>query len=192
MAPSRRSRSEDRTNCHIHDRLYVSKEHKKLPAPHTWPCANFNSLNSCNRGIITSAVRLISFSQTHFFADPTYFGVKTLIWTIVEPGVYLIAATLPSLRPLLRHVVQNLEISTLFTRLQNFYTRGFCTQRDTGDSPLAGRHSGLGGAGLTTTTACSGTIRFTGFRKLDEDKKQQDLSSFEDGKKLKTLYTHRE
>ena len=192
VAPSRRSRSEDRTDGHIHDRLHVSKEYKKLFAPQSCPCANTNSLDSCNRGIVTSAVRLISFFQTHLFADPTYFGAKTLTWTIVEPGVYLIAATLPSLRPLLRHVVKDLETSTLFTRLQSYYSRTLCKQRDTGNIPPAGMHSGLGGASLTTTTACSGTTRSTGFRKLDEDKKQQDRSSFEDGKELKTLHTHRE
>jgi hypothetical protein len=111
---------------------------------------------------------------------------------MVEPGVYLIAATLPSLRPLLRRIVKDLEISTLFTRLRSYYTRAFFTQRKTGDTPPTGMHSGSGNANFTTNTVGSGTTRSTGFRKVDEDKKQKDLSSFEDEKKLKTLHTHRE
>ena len=51
-------------------------------------------------GTIAAVFRFVSFFQTDLFADPTWYGVKILTWTIVEPGIYLIAACLPCLRPL--------------------------------------------------------------------------------------------
>lgn len=62
-------------------------------------------------GIITSILRFIAFYNKSSFSDPTYNGVELIIWTVCEPGVYLIAACLLVYRPLL----DKLGISTLIT-----------------------------------------------------------------------------
>ncbi|KAF2872721.1 hypothetical protein BDV95DRAFT_395790 [Massariosphaeria phaeospora] len=53
-------------------------------------------------GIVTAVLRFVAFLDSNLFHDITYLSVTTTGWTIIEPGVYLIAATMPTLRPLLR------------------------------------------------------------------------------------------
>lgn len=55
-------------------------------------------------GFISSIVRFAIFFRVNAFGDPTWASVLLIIWTTVEPGMYLIAACIPSLRPLLLHV----------------------------------------------------------------------------------------
>lgn len=45
------------------------------------------------------------------FTDLPYLGTKTGLWTIIEPAAYLIFATLPGLRPLLRKLFQGKRFS---------------------------------------------------------------------------------
>jgi hypothetical protein len=45
--------------------------------------------------------------------------VTLITWTIVEPGVYLIAACLPTLRPLLLHIFRRLPTSVKSTERSN-------------------------------------------------------------------------
>ncbi|KAI1483618.1 hypothetical protein F4774DRAFT_366040 [Daldinia eschscholtzii] len=52
-------------------------------------------------GLITSIFRFIAFYNKNSFIDPTYSAVELIIWTVCEPGVYLIAACLVVYRPLL-------------------------------------------------------------------------------------------
>ncbi|KAL8665803.1 MAG: hypothetical protein Q9202_001925 [Teloschistes flavicans] len=52
-------------------------------------------------GIITCLIRFVSFFNLDIFRDPTWYVVNSMTWTCVEPGVYFIAATLLSLRPLI-------------------------------------------------------------------------------------------
>ena len=49
---------------------------------------------------MTSVIRFTTFFTIDIFSDPTWYGVTSQTWTCVEPGVYFIAATLPSLRSL--------------------------------------------------------------------------------------------
>lgn len=42
--------------------------------------------------------------------------MSTTSWTIIEPGVYLIAATMPTLRPLIRHLVKKVKDCSPTTR----------------------------------------------------------------------------
>ncbi|KAL2041445.1 hypothetical protein N7G274_005827 [Stereocaulon virgatum] len=143
-------------------------------------------------GIVTAALRLNSYLQIDIFTDLTYLAVEINFWAMVEPGVYFIAATLPSLHPLLRHVFKDLEISTLSIRLRNYYTRAFSPQRKTGDTPPTGMHGGLGKPNFTTKTVGSSSTRSTGFRKLDKHKEQLNLPSLEDERELKTPHAHRQ
>lgn len=53
------------------------------------------------RGLISSVLRFISFSSNNSFIDPTWHAVELIVWTIAEPGIYLIAACLMTYRPLI-------------------------------------------------------------------------------------------
>lgn len=60
-------------------------------------CKLANSLS----GLIASVLRFLAFDKTSSFTDPTYNAVELIIWTVAEPGIYLIAACLITYRPLL-------------------------------------------------------------------------------------------
>ncbi|KAF2002604.1 hypothetical protein P154DRAFT_462026, partial [Amniculicola lignicola CBS 123094] len=53
-------------------------------------------------GIVTAILRFLSFIQIDAFKDISYLCVTATSWTVIEAGTYLIAATIPTLRPLLR------------------------------------------------------------------------------------------
>ncbi|KXX74578.1 hypothetical protein MMYC01_209686 [Madurella mycetomatis] len=52
-------------------------------------------------GLVASILRFRSFADSNSFIDVTYTAVELLIWTLVEPGIYLISACLLMSRPLL-------------------------------------------------------------------------------------------
>ncbi|KAI1329842.1 hypothetical protein F5Y16DRAFT_396950 [Xylariaceae sp. FL0255] len=52
-------------------------------------------------GLVASILRFISFHNTNSFTDATYNASELIIWTLAEPGIYLISASLLMLRPLL-------------------------------------------------------------------------------------------
>ncbi|MCJ1438932.1 hypothetical protein MMC27_008322 [Xylographa pallens] len=87
-------------------------------------------------GIITAIVRLVSFFDTDLFADPTYNSVTTMTWTLVEPGVYLIASCLPSLRSLSKYF-KDAKLSAMYSRLLGYGSR-FSSRRSTRDVSLLG------------------------------------------------------
>ncbi|KAF2266750.1 hypothetical protein CC78DRAFT_458854 [Lojkania enalia] len=55
-------------------------------------------------GIVTAVLRFLAFIDADLFDDVTYESISTTSWTIIEPGSYLIAATMPTLRPLIRKI----------------------------------------------------------------------------------------
>ena len=55
-------------------------------------------------GLISSCVRLAVFTRNYVDIDPTWRSVTLGTWTDIESSVYLIAACLPSLRPLVRAI----------------------------------------------------------------------------------------
>ncbi len=50
-------------------------------------------------GLITSVIRFVGFFTTNAAVDITYSGTDLVVWTICESGMYLIAACLPTYRP---------------------------------------------------------------------------------------------
>ncbi|GAP87004.1 putative integral membrane protein [Rosellinia necatrix] len=52
-------------------------------------------------GLVASILRFISFFNTNSFTDATFNAVELIIWTLAEPGIYLISASLLVCRPLL-------------------------------------------------------------------------------------------
>ena len=57
-------------------------------------------------GAIASCVRFAIFFQSEALEDPTWKSAFLNVWTVVEPGTYLIAACLPALRPLMMTLVR--------------------------------------------------------------------------------------
>lgn len=94
-------------------------------------------------GIVTSILRLTTFFTVDLFADPTYNVVQTMTWTCAEPGVYFIAACLPSLRPLLRSVLETVNPTNFLGRSGGSSGKGIRLQDQTrvsGDSEDAVAH----------------------------------------------------
>lgn len=52
-------------------------------------------------GLVASILRFLTFYNTNSFNDGTYNAPELMIWTVAEPGIYLIAACLLTYRPLL-------------------------------------------------------------------------------------------
>ena len=57
------------------------------------------------RGLATSIIRFVSFFKGSAVVDGTWASVNLMTWTLIEPGVYLIAACLPTYRPVLAHLL---------------------------------------------------------------------------------------
>ncbi|TVY45761.1 putative membrane protein [Lachnellula occidentalis] len=78
-----------------------------LPVVYQLKCSKAQKLGvtitflTASFGLITAIVRFVIFLTVPLAKDLSYYGGRVTIWTTVEPGVYLIAACLPSLRPLL-------------------------------------------------------------------------------------------
>lgn len=54
-----------------------------------------------NSGLVTSILRFIIFTRGNAIKDGTWSCTKLMIWSIIEPNVYLISACLLAMRPLL-------------------------------------------------------------------------------------------
>ena len=61
---------------------------------------NYTDMNASS-GLVSSCIRFAVFFTEDAFADPTWASIDLNKWTVIEPGMYLISACLPSLRPLL-------------------------------------------------------------------------------------------
>ena len=106
--------------------------------------------------------------------------------------MYLIAATLLSLRPLLRRVFKDGAFGGFFTRLQSYYVHVFSTKRDTDEIPLAGVYSGPSMTSPPAKPRTGGSTHAVGFQRLDDFGDRQHLSSGGDGRDVKTPHTYRE
>lgn len=76
-------------------------------------------LTVCLSGMITSILRFTAFYDAfytkNYFEDPTWYSVTLIIWTVCEPGMYLIAACFLVYRPLLN----KMGISDFITGVTN-------------------------------------------------------------------------
>ena len=79
-------------------------------------------LTNISSGIITSIVRIAIFFKelTSFDIDYTWISVDVVLWATVEPGVYLIAACLPSLRPLLNTFLKDFDAKKVRHGIEKF------------------------------------------------------------------------
>ncbi|PQE11802.1 integral membrane protein [Rutstroemia sp. NJR-2017a WRK4] len=60
-------------------------------------------------GLITSILRFAEFARNHSLVDETWTTVLPICYTIIEPSLYLVAACLPSLRPIFTKVKESLS-----------------------------------------------------------------------------------
>ncbi|KAG8534298.1 uncharacterized protein KY384_001142 [Bacidia gigantensis] len=85
--------------------------------------------------LITAIVRLVIFYRLEKKVRSQYYDTIPLYtWTIVEPGVYLIGATLPFMRPLLRRTFETFKLSTLYEKTCEIYKSRFVRTRQTDSS----------------------------------------------------------
>lgn len=63
-------------------------------------------------GLVSSIVRFVTFSNNNSFIDATWNAVDLIIWTIAEPGIYLVAACLMTYRPLLDKLSTKVKLQT--------------------------------------------------------------------------------
>lgn len=66
-------------------------------------------------GIVASIIRTIVFSNIDPLDDATYKHVELINWTIIEPGLYLLAACALSFKPLFRMFAKALHLDTFIT-----------------------------------------------------------------------------
>ena len=66
-------------------------------------------------GIIASIIRTIVFAETDPLGDVTFTNVALVQWTIIEPGMYLMAACGLSYKPLFRMLARALHLDQLLT-----------------------------------------------------------------------------
>ncbi|KAF2007735.1 hypothetical protein P154DRAFT_452904, partial [Amniculicola lignicola CBS 123094] len=66
-------------------------------------------------GIVASIIRVVVFSSTDPIVDVTWTHVELVNWTIIEPGMYLLAACAMSYKPLFRMVAKALRLNSLMT-----------------------------------------------------------------------------
>ena len=110
---------------------------------------------------MTAVLRFVAFFKVDLFSDPTFLVVDTMTWTCVEPGVYLIAATLPSLRPLFHTVIRDMDLGIINDCLRRgVRSKSFWTREISHDIPLSVKDS--------RATFSMGSGGRDGFTKLSE------------------------
>jgi len=135
-----------------------------LPLPIVWKLQTSYKLklgltvafSTGSLGLATSILRFSNFFQGgSAVEDGTWSSVDLMIWTLVEPNVYLIAACLPTYRPIFMHLLRN---TPLVSQGPNKRSYGSETAR-----------SGASKVGVRDHTA-------GGFRRFDESKNSSDHS----------------
>ncbi|KAK9779539.1 putative Integral membrane protein [Seiridium cardinale] len=64
-------------------------------------------------GLAASILRFWAFSNTNSFTDATYNAVELIIWTVVEPGIYLLSGCMLMFRPILERLnIHSLKIGS--------------------------------------------------------------------------------
>lgn len=108
-------------------------------------------------GLVASIVRFTIFFNVKALSDGTFISAKLATWSLVEPGVYLIAACLPSLRPLLLSLFTHVSSAIDFKHMKRY---GSTTASN------ASRDIPPGGDLIKGSRIESGEAKDTGFLRL--------------------------
>ena len=95
-----------------------------------------------------------------------------MTWTLVEPDVYLIAACLPTYRPLLLHVLEKLKIGYALTTAKSGYRSKHSD------------HSNLTAQPIKPKQPSSQENRFSGFRRVSSDVDSLEEMGYGEGTRL--------
>lgn len=130
------------------------------------------------RGMITGIIRVVYFFKADLFGDITFHGIFTMTWTLVESGVYFIAATLPSLHSLIRHISKDPRFEMMYSSLVGYCTRAFSADNHSKDSTKTRelKSAGRNGAAITAEDK----VRSGKFVKIDERRIESSKVSKED------------
>ena len=117
--------------------------------------------------MVTAILRFVVFFRTDFLFDLTWYAVELSIWTAAESGLYLIAACLPSLRPLFKHI----DFDALRSRLSGYSNKLFSRHTSRKETSLPG---------ISSTTRSSKKTNAVGVN-LDRLHGQKDHACYVDG-----------
>lgn len=123
-------------------------------------------------------MRFILSFRSAYAVDLTWYSIRLWTWTTIEPGMYLIAAALPSLRPLLVLIFENVDFSTLGSRLLHYRTKECLNKTKTRDIALSGR--------IESSAPTQG--EHIGLRQLVDKRDETGFSSLDDSKRLVACY----
>jgi len=118
-------------------------------------------------GLVTSIIRFATFYETNELIDPTWSSAKLGCISIVEASVYLIAACLPTFRPLLTSFRSHVGLSTIGSRV---------AKRDTSQQYLSGHSKHAKGY---DNGSLDGFKRLANEEQTIKDNSSADLSGYE-------------
>ncbi|KAJ4355910.1 uncharacterized protein N0V89_003935 [Didymosphaeria variabile] len=111
-----------------------------LPLPIVWSLHNTKRIKIAltftflvgSLGLVASILRFHTFFVTNSFTDGTYDAVELIIWTVAEPGIYLISACLLTYRPLLERVGRSRLFGSFRTSVKSSNPSGYGTGQRNG------------------------------------------------------------
>ena len=89
-------------------------------------------------GLIASIFRFATFFRNNAISDGTFASVQLMSWTIIEPGIYLMAACLPPLRSIFQRLFRDKPLAHPSTEWTPKYSDG-SGERSTANIKLEGR-----------------------------------------------------
>ena len=94
-----------------------ARKHAPFLVPHSQTQQSSDEVTG-DSGIFGAIFRFVLVMRTDLISDITWNSVQTMTWTTAEPSLYLIAACLPALRPLLKDFLHVTSFKDLRSRLR--------------------------------------------------------------------------
>ena len=101
-------------------------------------------------GFVASILRFVTYFKVDLLSDVTYNSGQLVLWTIIEPGMYLISACLPAMRPLLTRVLRLVGVS-----------QGSDVRESHRNTPVVGRSKDIFGDQTPLATADAEALELT-------------------------------
>ena len=101
---------------------------RKLKSPS--PLKGGLTVKSGNRGIVIAVARMIMWFQAELFEDVTYNLASAKSWAVCEEATYMLAGTLPSLGPLVRYVIREIQVRSSSEQIGGHISRVFSIKKN--------------------------------------------------------------